>query len=238
MENGKGIVSSLYNTCDMDFEIAREMIGVIRTERERRSDRLRNEDEDFAYDQWLFTDEPFINEMCLLVLVALRHQVERELVFLASRACAKVGPTVTRKQYQQNVVSLRDEIRNKNGWKNLMETLNLESFAEWGTAMKTLQLLANCLKHEPTQKPDKKLLDHLSLPSKPVGPLIVSYMPLPESGCFREGLAVSVNLAKDADYCTIAETFVDLANQFLESVRQKTSLAQITGAASFLEFSA
>jgi hypothetical protein len=222
----------------MDFKIARQMIGVIRTERQGRSDRVKNEDQDFASDQWSFTDEPFINDMCLLVIVALRHQVERELVFLAACACAKVGPTITRKQYQQEVVSLREEIRNKDGWKNVIATLNLESFVEWETAMKTLQLLANCLKHEPTQEPDKKLLNHLNLPLKPQGPLIVSYMPLPESGCFREGLAESVNLPKDADYCTIAETFVDLANQFLESVRQKTILAQITGPVSLVEFGA
>lgn len=220
----------------MDFKIAREMIGVIRTERQRRSDQLKDyEDSNAAYDQWLFTDEPFINDMCLIVLVALRHQVERELVFLAARA--KVGPTITRQQHQQNVAKRREEIR-KNGWGNLNETLNLESFKEWKAPMETLPLLANCLKHQPTQEPDQNVLKHLNLPSKPEGPLVVRYMPLPESESFREGLAVSVNLPKDTDYCTIAETFVDLADQFLENVRHETSLAEITGAASWFEFGA
>ncbi len=220
----------------MDLKIAREMIGVIKIERQDRSDRLKNEDPDFAFDQWLFTDEPFINDLCLLVLVALRHQVERELVFLAACAKAKVGPTISYKQYQNNVMRVREEIR-KNGWKKVIAALSLESFAEWQTTMKTLQLVANCLKHEPKQEPDKELLKHLKLPSKPVGRLNVRYMPLPESRSFKEGLAVSVNLPKDADYCTITETFVDLAERFLEGVRQETSLAQI-GAVSLVEFGA
>jgi hypothetical protein len=59
-----------------------------------------------AYDQWLFTDEPFVNEMCLMVLVALRHQVERRLVFIAARV--DTGQlSISRKQYQQNVISER-----------------------------------------------------------------------------------------------------------------------------------
>jgi hypothetical protein len=65
-------------------------------------------------------------------------------------------------------------------------------------------------------------------------PPIVGYMPLPESDCFQEGLATSINLPKDADYCAIAEKFVELANQFLEDVRQNTRVSRITGKASLL----
>jgi DNA-binding transcriptional ArsR family regulator len=82
-----------------DFKIAREIIGVIRAERQGRSDRLKNEDQDFAYLHWLFTDEPFINEMCLMVLVAVRHQVEGGLISFAARA--NVGPEVTREQHEK-----------------------------------------------------------------------------------------------------------------------------------------
>ncbi len=178
---------------------------------------------------------PFINNMCLLVLVALRHQVERELVSIAARADTK--PAITRKEHQENIANQREEIK-KNGWKKLESKLSLGSLAEWKTSMETLRLLANCFKHEPTQEPDERLLRHLNLPLKPVGRLIVSYLPLPESSCFREGLAVSVNLPHDADYCTIAEAFVDSATRFLESARQKRSLAQITGAVSLIEFGA
>ena len=102
--------------------------------------------------------------------------------------------------------------------------------------METLRLLANCVKHEPMGVPDEELLKLLNLPLKPEGRLIVGYMPIPESSCFREGLAQSVNLPKDVDYCSIAETFVDLANQFLKDVERKTSLAHVTGRVSLTEF--
>lgn len=215
----------------MDFKIAKEMIGIIRAEELNRANRRKNEDQDFAHDQWL-SDESFISDMCLMVLVALRHQLERELIFLAARANVA---TVAHKDYRQKIISLRQEIK-QNGWKNLIATLNLESFAEWDTSMETLRLLANCVKHEPTQEPDENLLKQLNLPLKPIGPMLVGYAPLSESDIFREGLAISVNLAGDTDYCTIAEAFVNLVDQFLNKVRQETNLAQVTGRLSLTEF--
>jgi hypothetical protein len=103
--------------------------------------------------------------------------------------------------------------------------------------METLRLLSNCLKHSPWQEPDDELLRHLRLPAvNQLKPPIVRYMPLPESSCFREGLATSVNLPKDANYCAIAEKFVHLANQFLEDVRQHTRLTRLSGPVSLVEF--
>jgi hypothetical protein len=62
----------------MQRDIASQMIKVIRTEKKLRSGRLRQADPIAAWEQWLFTDLPFINEMCLILLVAIRHRVERE----------------------------------------------------------------------------------------------------------------------------------------------------------------
>ena len=95
--------------------------------------------------------------------------------------------------------------------------------------------MSNSLKHNPWQEPDEVLLRYLGLPTvDQLKPPIVGYMPLPESDCFQEGLATSINLPKDADYCAIAEKFVELANQFLEDVRQNTRVSRITGKASLL----
>jgi hypothetical protein len=220
----------------MDNSIAKEVISVIRTERQRRADRLKEEDPDVAYDQWLFTDEPFINEMCLMVLVALRHQVERQLVFIAARAdTGRASMSV--KEYQQNVTNERERLKQRSGWRALEAKLNLGSFSEWGRSLKTLHLLANCFKHEPWQEPDEGLLKHLGLPAvKQLKPPIVRYMPFPESGCFKEGLAASVNLSKDVGYCEIAERFIDLADQFLEDVQRATSQARVAGRVSLVEF--
>jgi hypothetical protein len=214
----------------MNFTTAREMIGVIRAERQVRANRLRDEDQDFAYDQWLSIDEPFVNDMCLMVLIALRHQVERELIFIA--ACVDVGEAITVEKYHENVAKYREK-----GWKNLEVKLNLKSFPQWEASMETLRLLANCLKHEPTQEPNRQLLEHLGLPPKPEERFVDSYAALSESRSFKEGLAEYVKLPRDADYCRIAETFVYLASEFLELVRKQTPLAQITGPVSLVKFS-
>jgi hypothetical protein len=67
----------------METGILKEVIAVIRAEQQRRASLLTDEDPNFAYDHWLFKDEPFVNELCLMLLVTLRHHVERELVRLA-----------------------------------------------------------------------------------------------------------------------------------------------------------
>jgi hypothetical protein len=105
------------------------MIRVIRTEKKLRSDRRRQADPNAAYDQWVFSDLPFINEMCLILLIAVRHQVERELIALAARANG--GSTVPRKQYQQNVMDQRKRLKARDGWRNLIAALKLASFPEW-----------------------------------------------------------------------------------------------------------
>lgn len=81
--------------------------------------------------------------------------------------------------------------------------------------METLQFLANCYKHSPSQDPDSKLLRHLGLD---VG---VNYAPLPESSYFREGLAAKLELPKDADYCDIADRLLQHTEQFLANVREQ-----------------
>ena len=74
------------------------------------------------------------------------------------------------------------------------------------------------------------MLDHLNLPTEDkLKPPIVAYLPLPESDCFRKGLARSADLPENADYCAIAEKFLDLATQFLDAVERGSSLAKVRG---------
>src|ERR1035441_8022716 len=123
------------NTRVMRRDIASQVVRVIRSEKKLRSGRLRQADPNTAWEQWLFTDLPFINEMCLILLVAIRHRVERELITLAARANG--GSTVPRKQYQQNVMDQRKRLMAKDGWRNLIALLKLRSFPEWERSMKT-----------------------------------------------------------------------------------------------------
>ena len=62
----------------MNSKIARATLNVIRKERKRRLASL-PDDPLAADDLWPSADEVFVNELCLMLLVAIRHQVEREL---------------------------------------------------------------------------------------------------------------------------------------------------------------
>jgi len=203
----------------METDILKQMISVIRTEEQRRALLLTDQDQNFAYDQWLFTDEPFVNELCMMLLVTLRHQVERELVSLAACA-ADDGQEISDQQYEEKVNQLR---KNKGigwDWGKIKDRLKLES-CEGYQHTEALRLLSNSYKHDPYMEPDKKLLELLQLKTG------VNYASLPKSDALREGLAAFIALGKDATYCDIAERFVDIANDFLVTVQSRTKLSQV-----------
>jgi hypothetical protein len=62
----------------MDVSIVKDMIGFIRAERDRRLALLAKVDSEVAYDLWSEVDEPFVNDLCLMLLVSIRHTVERD----------------------------------------------------------------------------------------------------------------------------------------------------------------
>lgn len=101
----------------MDIKIAKQVIGVIRREREERSDRLTDEDPSYADDVWQGVEEPFFNDMCLMTLVALRHHVERELISLA--ALANTEEDISIDEYQKRLAEKRKLSKSSNGWQTL-----------------------------------------------------------------------------------------------------------------------
>jgi hypothetical protein len=222
-------ISHIAEDGGMDTKVAKDTIKVIRKEQKRRWSRLPDH-QDAAYDQWLFIDEPFVNDLYLMLLVAIRHQVERELVRLAAQMTGD-GKALSREQYQTRIQDERRLLRNKDGWKKLVAKLKLKSCAEWDTSMESLRLLANSYKHEPSGRPDNKLLKHLKLDLKR------KYAPLPESSCVREGLAVSINLQKNADYGDIAEGLLKRSDRFLAAVKQQSGLSEVKSSGRLQSFS-
>lgn len=202
----------------METAILKEMIAVIEAEEQRRSSLLTDKDPNFAYDQWLFTDAPFVNELYLMLLVSLNHQVERELVGLAARA-ADDGKEISGQQYQEKVKKV-NQLGKKGKWKEIKNRLKPESCKEWAS-MEALRLLANSYKHDPSIEPNDKLLDKLNIETG------VNYAPLPESNSLREGLAEFIGLGKDTGYCDIAARFVDIASGFLANVQSRTRLSRV-----------
>lgn len=212
----------------MDTQVARDMLAVIRAERQRSVDALEDADTELKYDQWTFTDEPFVNEMCLVLLVAIRHLLERELVRLGARIRSD-GKPIPRKEYWRLVAAERDALRKRDGWKSLAAKLNLNRFSAWGGPLETLRLLANTYKHEPGDAaPGADLLKHLGLnPIISEKPFKVLYASLPESQHFREALAQHLGLAQEADYTYIAEELLNSVERFVADVERQSHIVPI-----------
>jgi hypothetical protein len=70
----------------MEISSAKPFLDLLAAETRRRNELLRASDPEHAYDQWMFKDLPFLHDLSLLFLVAIRHHIERRLLFLA--ACA------------------------------------------------------------------------------------------------------------------------------------------------------
>jgi hypothetical protein len=201
----------------METAIFKEMIGLISREKQRREWLLKGKDPDFAHDQWLFTDAPFVNELYLMLLLTLWHQFERELFNLTARV-ADDRKEINHQQHQEKVHQLQkgkghvwDKI------KNWVQTKSCKGYK----SMETLRLLANSYKHDQSMKPSKKLLKWLKLKTD------VNYAPLAESGAFRKGLAEFIGLEKDADYCEITSRFVDITCEFLTKVEKLPGLSRV-----------
>jgi hypothetical protein len=209
----------------MERSVANDVLRLIRAEKDRRQALLADEEPEIASEYWWSVDEPFLNELCLMLLVARRHQVEKELVHFAALVTAH-GKAIDRKLYPKKVKAERDRIRTR-GWKGIVAKLKLSSSTEWDSSMKTLRLLANCYKHDPSGKPGEELLEHVNLDKK------LNYISLAESPTFRAGLALSVGLSGNADFCEIAERFLSLTDQFLGHVRKGLVLSPLKGRPSF-----
>jgi len=224
----------------VETHVLKQVIEVIRAEEQRKAERRADMNPEVVYDQLIFTDSPFVNELCLMVLVALRHQVEREMIRLAARL-VDGGTEISAEQYQQNVEKERELLRERDRWKRMSIRLDVNSCKET-KVLEALRLLSNSYKHDPFVKPDIKLLKLLNLrpdwPKKttaigdatsggsqsPKSPRKKNYAPLPESTSLQEAFAVFVGLARDAEYCDITERFVDSVSQFLEGLKNRTKV--------------
>jgi hypothetical protein len=201
----------------MDSRIARATLEVIRKDRKRRVASL--PDEFSGDDLWPSVDEVFVNELCLMLLVAISHQVERELFSLAARATPD-GQTLNYAQYQRRLKKLNKD--KKKRWEKLVTTLRLDAVSEW-RQMEVLRLLANSYKHSASQAPQKPLLRRLTLDEAR------NYASLSESPALREGLARSLRLDDGSDYCDIASEFLRCADGLLSTVRQQQTFSAVKG---------
>jgi hypothetical protein len=179
-----------------------------------------NLDPELAYDRWLFEDEPFLNELCLAVLIGIRHQIERELLLLSARVAAA---PMTRTDFEIRVRKERALLRGRKsgGWSRLESRLNLGSFPDWSGSLETLRLIVNSLKHDPWSTPEKDLLSRLQLSTA------ANYAPFAESDTIREALLAELGLSQSVGWCEIASEFVGRAERFVKSVGSQPLFAQV-----------
>lgn len=200
----------------METWIFREMFDVIKAEQRLRNSQVTDEE---SLDRWKFTDEPFLNELCLMLLVSLRHQVERELVRFSGRADHD-GKEISGNQYAKKVKEERERLRKSNEWEKVAVKLKMKSCGRY-EPMKALRHLANSYKHDPWKEPEKKLLKLLHVETGDI------YAPLPENLAVQEGLAVLVGLGKSSPYWEIADQFVDAASKFLSDLQRRAKLSSV-----------
>lgn len=204
----------------MNSSLLKEMVAAVKSEWIKRGKPLPGEDGESARSRWVFAEEALLNELCLALLVVLRHEVERELVRIMARN-GEGGKEITGQQYADKVRRAQRTMRDgKNGWGHLEDNLKLPSCEGW-KAMKGLRLLTNSYKHNPWKRPSRELLKFLDL--EPLG----KYAWLPESGTVRAGVGALVNLEPEADYCEIAEQFVRVANEFILEIQRQVKLSPV-----------
>jgi len=212
-----GILTNARRELVMEIGFLMGIVAVIRAEEQRRGSQRTHEDPIYEYDHWLFTDAPFVNELCLMVLVTLWHQVERELVGLAARA-ASDGKEISPERYHDEVQGLR---KGKLwDWIKINARLKLQS-CQGQRSMEALRHLANSYKHHPSMEPNEELVKLLNLETG------VNYAPLPESDSVQAGLKALVGLGNDSSYCDIAERFIHIASDFLVDLQRRVNVSPV-----------
>ena len=212
----------------MESSDAKAFIDLVTKEARRRETLLEDADPDYAYDHWMFTDLPFLHDLSLLFLVAIRHHVERRLLYHAACATGH-GNAIKRAEYDVRLKALLTLPLGKR-WKEIDARLNPTMCARY-KSVEALRLLANSYKHDPRNQPDRELIVFLGLDTK------LTYATLPESGELQKGLALLVGLPDKAGYADITERFVEHAEEFLKEVQSRNLLSKVNwGRVSLIDF--
>ena len=203
----------------MELTDAKAYLNVIKAEQRRRAELLPDHP-DAAYDQWVFNDAPFINELCIVFLVALRHHIERRLMSFAACA-ADAGRPITKQEFSARMKELSD-LENRKKWEEIRRRLGPDQCAHH-QVIEALRHLANAYKHDPRLEPDCKLLEHLGLD------LSLKYAAIPESSTLQEGLGMILGLPANASYPDIATSFVECVQVFLDDVKVRNKISPVKG---------
>jgi hypothetical protein len=202
----------------MDPRDAKAFVDLLVTEANRRRALLPDDDgTGLAYDIWT-SDLAFLHDLSLLYLVALRHHIERRLLFYAVCATGH-GKPIKRATFVKRHRVLQKLHMGKR-WNEIDRRLNPSHAAHY-RSVEALRLLANSYKHDPRKQPAKELIKYLKLNQR------LLYAELPESGELQKGLARLLDLTDKAGYADIVERFVEHSEEFLKDVAARNKLSSV-----------
>jgi hypothetical protein len=201
----------------MDIRDAKAFVDMLDAEAKRREASLPEDDgTGLAYDVWTFTDLPFLHDFSLLYLVALRHHIERRLLYYAVCATGH-GRPIKRATF---VKRQRELLNMPHRWKEIEKRLK-PSGAKHYHSVEALRLLANSYKHDPRKEPAKDLIGYLKLNQR------LTYAELPESRELQKGLARLLDLPDQAGYAEIVMRFAERSSDFLEDIVTKNKISPV-----------
>lgn len=203
-----------------------DMIKVIKDDQKKRDKQRKRMDPDEGYDQWLFEDQPFLNRFCLMLLVSLRHEIERALTGIAVRTNESVEE-ISATKYMEKIWESQHK-KNKKGqivpkifdYREMEKILNLKNCIKY-KYIEPLRLLSNIFKHGNPMEPDDALLESLKMDNS------LNYCEIFESQKFQEGLAKFIGLERDSDFCQIVERYLNIAKDFIKEVADQNELCAI-----------
>jgi hypothetical protein len=196
-------------------DLIRALVGLVEAEDQNRRDARSSMSPEAAYHQRTFYDTPFVNELYLLVLLFIWHKIEKEIVNIAALSAERDASPISRDDYRNEVVRL-EQLRHEKRNKELLELLPLGQ-RDWAL-LDVLRLLENSYKHDPFDKPNKRLLKGLSLPEN------VNYAPMSESGAVWFGLSKFLGVGDEATSSEVVDALRKSCDQILFRMRSGTRL--------------
>jgi hypothetical protein len=181
----------------MNTKLIRSLTEFIRAEEDSRESLRASMSAEAAHCQAIFHDAPLTNELYLLVLLFMWHEIEKEIVLMAALSSVQNSSPLTRDDYQKEVEHLGG-MRYEKRKIEIERRLPALDARSWDL-LDLLRLLANSFKHDPFDKPDHRLLKRLRLPEN------MNYASMAESGAVRSGLAQFLGIGDEATFSEIVE---------------------------------
>ncbi len=200
----------------MNTNLIRSLVELVKAEEQSRENGRSSMTPDAADYQATFHDTPLTNELYLLVLLFMWHEIEREIVLLAAMSASQDASPMTRDDYRKEVERL-GSLDGKKRKKEIEQLLPKLDNGAWDL-LDVLRLLANSFKHDPFDKPSGDLLKRLGLPKN------MNYGSLAESGAVRFGLGKFLGIGDDAAFSEIVDAVRKSCDRILLMVQAGTPL--------------